>query len=182
MYNNNLDLRERVMTLLEKFLHKKNNKWCYSPKQIRFVCWWAWGWGVLQNAGYVTYPGLFEDKWADNLNFRFQNQGYFQGISVTIATCSLKTTSSGAGYVPGLVHFRAISACVIYWRAFSGCEYIQKYTGSLHLKTFEYHEKGQYFFWLISESETHILYRFITHRVKYAKPLFLEIWMIMAYR
>ncbi len=34
---------------------------------------------------------------------------------------------------------------------------------------------------LISESETHILYRFITH-VKYFKPLFLEILMIMAYR
>ncbi len=34
---------------------------------------------------------------------------------------------------------------------------------------------------LISESETHILYRFITH-VKYFKPLFLEIFMIMAYR
>ncbi len=28
---------------------------------------------------------------------------------------------------------------------------------------------------LISESETHILHRFITHRVKYFKPLFLEI-------
>ncbi len=27
--------------------------------------------------------------------------------------------------------------------------------------------------------ETHILYRFITHRVKYFKPLFLEILMIM---
>ncbi len=28
---------------------------------------------------------------------------------------------------------------------------------------------------LISESETHILYRFITYRVKYFKPLFIEI-------
>ncbi len=35
---------------------------------------------------------------------------------------------------------------------------------------------------LISESEIHILYRFITHRVKYFKRLFLEILMIMAYR
>ncbi len=35
---------------------------------------------------------------------------------------------------------------------------------------------------LISESETHILYRFITHRVKYFKSLFLEILLIMAYR
>ncbi len=35
---------------------------------------------------------------------------------------------------------------------------------------------------LISESETHILYRLITHRGKYFKPLFLEIVMIMAYR
>ncbi len=45
-----------------------------------------------------------------------------------------------------------------------------------------YHEKSQYFLSLISESETHILYRFITHRVKYLKNLFLEILMIMAYR
>ncbi len=47
----------------------------------------------------------------------------------------------------------------------------------------EYHEKGQYFLLLISESETYILYRFITHRVKYLnffKPLFLENLMIMA--
>ncbi len=34
----------------------------------------------------------------------------------------------------------------------------------------------------ISESETHILFGFITHRVKYFKPLFLEMLMIMAYR
>ncbi len=34
----------------------------------------------------------------------------------------------------------------------------------------------------ISEIETHILYRFITYRVKYFKPLFLEMFMIMAYR
>ncbi len=52
----------------------------------------------------------------------------------------------------------------------------------VHLKTLEYHEKGQYFLSLVSESETHILYRFITHRVKYFKPLFLDILMIMAYR
>ncbi len=52
----------------------------------------------------------------------------------------------------------------------------------LHLKKIEYHEKGQYFLSLISESETHILYRFITHRVKYFKPLFREILMIMASR
>ncbi len=49
-------------------------------------------------------------------------------------------------------------------------------------KKIEYHETGQYFLSLISESETHILYRFITHRVKYFKPLFLEIVMIIAYR
>ncbi len=49
-------------------------------------------------------------------------------------------------------------------------------------KKLEYHEKDQYFVSLISESETHILYRFITHRVKYFKPLFLECLMIMAYR
>ncbi len=52
----------------------------------------------------------------------------------------------------------------------------------VHIKKIEYHEKGQYFLSLISESETHILYRFITHRVKYFKPLFLEFFMIMASR
>ncbi len=52
----------------------------------------------------------------------------------------------------------------------------------VHLQKFEYHEKGQYFLSLISERETHILYRFITHRVKYFKTLFLEMLMIMAYR
>ncbi len=31
-------------------------------------------------------------------------------------------------------------------------------------------------------SETHILYRFITHRVQYFNSLFLDILMIMAYR
>ncbi len=51
----------------------------------------------------------------------------------------------------------------------------------VHLKKIEYQEKGQYFVSLISESETQVLYRFITHRVKYFKPLFLEILMIMAY-
>ncbi len=30
--------------------------------------------GVFQKAGYVTYPGKFEDKRADNLSFRFQNR------------------------------------------------------------------------------------------------------------
>ncbi len=52
----------------------------------------------------------------------------------------------------------------------------------VHLKILEYHEKGQYFLSLISERETHILYRFITRRVKYFKYLFFEIVMIMAYR
>ncbi len=50
----------------------------------------------------------------------------------------------------------------------------------VHLKKLEYHEKGQYFLSLISESETHILYRFITHRVKYFKPFiswFFFLWL-----
>ncbi len=51
----------------------------------------------------------------------------------------------------------------------------------VHLKKNRISWKGQYFLSLISESETHILYRFITHRVKYLKPLFLEILM-MVYR
>ncbi len=37
-------------------------------------------------------------------------------------------------------------------------------------KKVKYHEKGLYFLSLLSESETHILYKFITHRVKYVKP------------
>ncbi len=50
------------------------------------------------------------------------------------------------------------------------------------MKKLEYHENGKYFLSLISESETQILYRFITYRVKYYKPLFLEILKIMVYR
>ncbi len=45
----------------------------------------------------------------------------------------------------------------------------------VHLKKFEYDEKGQYSLLLNSESETHVLNRFIT----YFKPLFLDILMIM---
>ncbi len=42
----------------------------------------------------------------------------------------------------------------------------------------EYHEKGQYFLSLISESETHILY---IHYMEWnVKPLFLYILMVMA--
>ncbi len=52
----------------------------------------------------------------------------------------------------------------------------------IHLKKCEYHEKVQYFLSLISERETHILYRFITHIITYLKPLFIDILMIMAYR
>ncbi len=52
----------------------------------------------------------------------------------------------------------------------------------VHLKKIEYHEKGQYILSFISDSETYILYRFITHRVKYFKLLFFEMLMIMAYR
>ncbi len=43
----------------------------------------------------------------------------------------------------------------------------------VHIKKLEYREKGQYFLSLISESETHILNRFITHRVKYFSLNFL---------
>ncbi len=63
------------------------------------------------------------------------------------------------------------------WNSKSYGAYIQVY-----LKKLEYHEKGLYILSVISESETHIFYRFITHRVKYFKPLFLDILMIMAYR
>ncbi len=38
--------------------------------------------------------------------------------------------------------------------------------------------KRSIFLSLISESEIHILYRFITHRVKYFKPLFLNILIL----
>ncbi len=52
--------------------------------------------------------------------------------------------------------------------------HIYIYTGTSK-KKIEYHAKGHNFLSLISESETHILYRFIKHRVKYFKPLFLII-------
>ncbi len=48
-----------------------------------------------------------------------------------------------------------------------------------YIKKNEYHEKGQYFVSLISESET-TYYIDSLHRVKYVKPLFLEIVMFMA--
>ncbi len=51
----------------------------------------------------------------------------------------------------------------------------------VHLKKIEYHEKGQYFLSLVSESETHILYRFITQSDIFQAFIF-EILMIMAYR
>ncbi len=50
------------------------------------------------------------------------------------------------------------------WIILSRFVYIYTHTQE-HLKGFEYNEKVQYFLSLISESETHILYRFITHRV-----------------
>ncbi len=50
----------------------------------------------------------------------------------------------------------------------------------VHLKKIEYHEKGQYFLALILQSETHIVYRFIMHRVKYFKPLFLEFFYLFS--
>ncbi len=46
----------------------------------------------------------------------------------------------------------------------------------VHLKKGEYHEKGSYFFSLISESETHILYRFITHNI--SSLYFLKFWWL----
>ncbi len=56
---------------------------------------------------------------------------------------------------------------------------VSAYIIQIRLKKLEYQDKGQSFLSLIS---THILYRFITYRVKYFKPLFLEIFMIMDYR
>ncbi len=53
---------------------------------------------------------------------------------------------------------------------------------SIYTGTLKKMEKGQYFLSLISESETRILYRFSTHRVKYFNPLFIQILMVMAYR
>ncbi len=55
-----------------------------------------------------------------------------------------------------------------------------QYTGTS--KKLNIVKKVNIFLSLISESETNILYRFITHRVKYFMPLFLEILMIVAYR
>ncbi len=58
--------------------------------------------------------------------------------------------------------------------------YIWNYIQVNQKKKFEYHEIGQYFLSLISESETHILLDSL-NRVKYLKLLFLDILMIMAY-
>ncbi len=43
-------------------------------------------------------------------------------------------------------------------------------------------KKVNFFLSLISESEIHILYTLIARRVKYFKPLFLDMLMIVAYR
>ncbi len=51
-----------------------------------------------------------------------------------------------------------------------------QYTGTS--QKIECHELGQYFLSLISESETHILYRFITQSEIF-QALFLEMLMIM---
>ncbi len=51
----------------------------------------------------------------------------------------------------------------------------------VHLKKIEYHEKGQYFCHSFQKVKP-IYYIDSLHRVKYFKPLFLEILMIMAYR
>ncbi len=60
-------------------------------------------------------------------------------------------------------------------------EIIHVWNYKVHLKKIEYHEKGQYFLSLISERKS-IYYIDSLHRVKYFKPLVLEILMIMAYR
>ncbi len=79
-------------------------------------------------------------------------------------------------YIKILQQFRSpvllINSLLVYIQCVCVCVYI--YTGNL--------KKCQSFLSLISESETHMLYRFITHRAKYFKPLFLEMLMIMAYR
>ncbi len=62
----------------------------------------------------------------------------------------------------------------VFWNPHQSIYNIYIYTHTGTYKQFEYHEKGKYFLSLISESETHILYRSITHIVKYFKPLFLE--------
>ncbi len=76
-------------------------------------------------------------------------------------------------------------ACVydynVYFKLAFYMHFFVVYTGTSEFFFFEYHEKG-YYLSLISESETHILYRCITHRVKYFKPLFLDILTIKTYR
>ncbi len=53
--------------------------------------------GVFQKAGYVTYPGMFKGKEADNLSF--QNGGNFQVMQVAIAIYTQNMTCSGVGYM-----------------------------------------------------------------------------------
>ncbi len=57
----------------------------------------------------------------------------------------------------------------------------QKVQIQVHLKKLEYHEKGQDFLALFSESETHILYRFITQSEIF-QAFISRFFMIMAYR
>ncbi len=83
---------------------------------------------------------------------------------VMIQCCDIcqKTTVILVGWLFGSV-WPLIASFVFYI-------YIYRYISKKKL----YHEKGKYILSHISESETHILYRFITHRVTYFKPLFLN--------
>ncbi len=84
-------------------------------------------------------------------------------------------------YIKILQQFRSpvllINSLLVNIQCVCVCVCVCVYTGNLKKK-----KKCQSFLSLISESETHILYRFITHRAKYFKPLFIEMLMIMAYR
>jgi len=52
------------------------NNW----REVDYAFWLFVCWGIFQKAGYVTYPGMFKSKLADNFNFRFQNGGNFKGM------------------------------------------------------------------------------------------------------
>ncbi len=67
--------------------------------------------GVFQKAGYVTYPGKFEDERADKLGFRFQNRrlllGYVSNHSNLLSEDNLLRSRLCSRVI---VHFSAISA------------------------------------------------------------------------
>ncbi len=72
-------------------------------------------------------------------------------------------STSAAKKTKNTIASRLLVVLLVWVKLMKSCSYFslkKVYTGTS--QKFEYHEKGQYFLSLISESETHILYRLIT--------------------